>query len=240
MEAAGLAFFMVSACFFGGLLWSEHSALDHWIRPDSSKLFIMGLMMGLTALLIFYSPFTNRSGAHINPAVTITFFRLGRMTPWNAFYYILFQFLGGTLAVCAMAWLMGPLLTDSTVNYVVTVPSGYGRLAAAIMEFSTAFIMMSMVLFTSSHPRLSRYTRLFAATLVMVYVIIAGPVSGFGMNPARTFASALPAGTWTSIWLYMTLPVAGMLTAAEIFLVFRIRLHSLKCFHLPASPGLNE
>ena len=51
-----------------------------------------------------------------------------------------------------------------------------------------------------------------------LYVIIAGPISGFGMNPARSFASAFPAHTYTAFWIYMIIPFAGMLSAAEFFL----------------------
>ncbi|HUM48539.1 MAG TPA: aquaporin, partial [Chitinophagales bacterium] len=183
MESAGLAFFMISACFFGGILWSDHSAISHWITSDTTKLFIMGMMMGVTALAIFYSPFTNKSGAQINPAVTITFLRLGRMGGWDSLFYIVFQFIGGTLAVYLMKLLMGKLLTDPAVNYVVTVPGKYGMFPASVMEFCTAFIMMMMVLITSAHKVFRKYTRLFAASLVCTYVMIAGPVSGFGMNP---------------------------------------------------------
>jgi len=50
-------------------------------------------------------------------------------------------------------------------------------------------------------------------------VIFAGPVSGFGMNPARSFASAFLSGIWNSFWIYLLIPVAGMFTAAEVFLL---------------------
>ncbi len=56
--------------------------------------------MGSTALFIFYSPFTAPSGSQINPSVTITFLRLNKMCPFDAIFYIIFQFIGGTLAVC--------------------------------------------------------------------------------------------------------------------------------------------
>ena len=54
-------------------------------------------------------------------------------------------------------------------------------------------------------------------------MIVAGPVSGFGMNPARSFASAFPAHTYTAFWIYMIIPFAGMLSAAEVFLFMRKR-----------------
>jgi aquaporin Z len=52
-------------------------------------------------------------------------------------------------------------------------------------------------------------------------VIFAGPVSGFGMNPARSFASSFPANIWTGFWIYALVPVAGMLLAAEVYLLLK-------------------
>ena len=109
-------------------------------------------------------------------------------------------------------------LTASPVNYAVTVPGKYGIAAAALTEYIIAFIMMTMVLFTSEHKTLKKYTRIIAGCFVCIYVIVAGPISGFGMNPARSFASAFPAHTYTAFWIYMFIPFAGMLSAAELFL----------------------
>jgi aquaporin Z len=174
--------------------------------------------MGATALFIFYSPFTSPSGSHINPAVTATFLRLGRICPWDALFYTLFQCLGGIGAVYLMAILLGHSLTDPPVHYAVTIPGKYGQAPAAILEFLIAFLTMTMVLFTTEHAQWKKYTRVLAASLVCIYVIVAGPVSGFGMNPARSLASALPAHQWTSFWIYGIIPFAGMLTASECFL----------------------
>ena len=177
----------------------------------------MGMMMGLTALFIFYSPLTAPSGAHINPAVTITFLRLKRISTEDAIFYILFQFIGGTLAVFIMQKLMGAILIAAPVSSAVTVPGKAGVLNAAITEFFIAFIMISMVLFMSASKQFKKYTRKFAACFVCCFVIFAGPISGFGMNPARSFASAFPSGIYTAFWIYMLIPFAGMLIAAECF-----------------------
>lgn len=223
MEALGLAIFMISACFFGGMLESKNGALHLAIPNAFIRSVIMGVLMGATALFIFYSPVTAPSGSHINPAVTVTFLRLGKMCRWDAVFFIIFQFLGGTLAVYVMAALMGETLTEPPVNYVCTVPGKTGIMAAAVTEFTIAVIMITMVLFTSGNGKLKKHTRLFAGLLVCAYVIVAGPVSGFGMNPARTFSSALPANTWTAFYVYMLVPFAGMLTAAELFLLINKR-----------------
>ena len=84
MEAVGLGLFMISACAFTVLL--EHPASpvrqalsDPWLRR-----LLIGIAMGLTAVLLIYSPLGKRSGAHLNPAVTLTFWRLGKIETWDA------------------------------------------------------------------------------------------------------------------------------------------------------------
>ncbi|MBS1667350.1 MAG: aquaporin [Bacteroidetes bacterium] len=218
-EALGLAIFMISACFFDAMLEAKNASWHLAIHNPSIRIGIMGIAMGLTALFIFYSPLTAPSGAHINPAVTLAFLRIGKMDRSDSCFYIISQFLGGLLAVYLMAGLMGNSLTEPPVNYVVTIPGKYGVIPAAIAEFVIAFVMMMMVLFTSANKKGSRYTRGISAFLVCIYVIIVGPISGFGMNPARTIASAVPAHEYTAIWLYILMPLAGMLLAAEIFLI---------------------
>jgi aquaporin Z len=220
-EALGLAIFMISACFFGAMLEGKTS----WHQAVSNahaRLIITGILMGGTALFIFYSPFTSPSGSQINPAVTLCFLRLKKIGEWDALFYVIFQILGGTIAVYTMAFLIGTNLISAPVNYAATVPS-QGITKAFITEFIIAFIMMSMVLFTSSHQRLKKYTRIFSGCFVCLYVITAGPISGFGMNPARSLASAIPSDTWTAFWIYAFVPIASMLLATELFLKFQKR-----------------
>ena len=224
-EAVGLAIFMFAACFFSVVLFSPEGAW-YGIAGSGVKNLLMALLMGATALLIFYSPFTAPSGSHINPAVTLTFLRLRKMCRYDALFFICFQCAGGTIAVFIMEALMGHNLTDPPVSSVVTIPGNAGPWWALLVEWVIAFITMTMVLFTSHHASLKKYTRIFSAVLVCCWVIVAGPVSGFGMNPARSLASAIPSGIWTSFWIYPFIPVAGMLSAAGIFLF--INKHSEK------------
>ena len=220
MEALGLFIFMVAACFFNGMLEHKGSSWNTAIPNPHIRLFIMATAMALTAAFIFFSPLTEPSGAFINPAVTLVRWRLNQLSFKDAFWYMLFQTLGGLVAVYSMAFLMGNILTAPPVNYSVTVPGkNISTLYAAFMETATAFGMMLLVLFTAKHPTLKKYTPVFAAILVGIYVMLAGPVSGFGMNPARTIASAVPAHIYTSFWIYMICPVAGMMLAAEVFLL---------------------
>lgn len=188
----------------------------------------MGIAMGSTALFIFYSPFTAPSGSQINPAVTLTFLRLDKMCRYDTLFFIIFQIFGGTVAVYLMQLLMGSMLTDAPVHSAVTVPGKSGVAWALITEVIIAFITMSIVLFTSNNDKLKKYTGIFAGCLVCTWVIVAGPVSGFGMNPARSLASALPANIWTAFWIYLFVPFAAMLLAAEFYLFVETKSSSLR------------
>ncbi|HEU5168735.1 MAG TPA: aquaporin, partial [Chitinophagaceae bacterium] len=147
-EALGLAIFMISACFFSAMLFSEKSS---WFLPNAMMRNVcMGIAMGATALFVFYSPFTAPSGSQINPAVTFTFLRLDKMCKYDAMFFVFFQIIGGTIAVFMMQHLMGSTLTDPPVNSAVTVPGKTGMWCALITELIIAFITMSMVLITSN------------------------------------------------------------------------------------------
>lgn len=227
-EAIGLAVFMMSACFFSALFWGDSKTFHFSFPNEIMRNISSGVLMGATALFIFYSPFTAPSGSHINPAVTLSFLRLNKMCKYDALFYIVFQFIGGMLAVFIMAAFLGDVLRSAPVNYAVTVPGKFGVIAAAVTEYVIAIIMMAMVLLTSNHHLLKKYTRIIAGCFVCLNVIFAGPVSGFGMNPARSFASAFPAHIYTAFWIYMLIPFAGMLSAAEIFLFVERRKASFK------------
>lgn len=191
----------------------------------------MGFAMGITNTLLIYSPMGRLSGAHMNPAVTLTFFGLGKVKVWDAFYYVLFQFIGGTAAVVFMDIVLGSSFEMMPVNYVVTVPGKYGVTVAFWTEVVIAFIMMLMILFTTNHKRLSPYTGYIAGAFVMMYIVITAPISGFSMNPARTLASAIPAATYTSLWIYLTAPFIGMFSGAVLFKLLNGHVICAKVFH---------
>ncbi|WP_218082482.1 aquaporin [Anthocerotibacter panamensis] len=215
IEAWGLGTFLLSAGMFSALFTAPSSRLyicDPWLARG-----VMGMVIGLTAIGITYSPWGKRSGSHLNPAVTLTFLRLGKITPVDSLGYVLAQIIGGLGGVLLTSMLLGMLFTAPPVNYIVTVPGSSGVWVAFGSEVLIALGMMSMVLWSSNHPRWRLYTGILAGCLVCLYVVIEAPLSGFGMNPARSLASALPSGVWTAFWIYLSAPLVGMLLAAEIY-----------------------
>jgi glycerol uptake facilitator-like aquaporin len=91
MEAAGLGIFMVSACVFGALLEYPVSPVHQTIRDPIVRRILMGLARGLTAVGLIYSPWGKQSGAHFNPAITLTFCWLGKVKAWDACFYTVAQ-----------------------------------------------------------------------------------------------------------------------------------------------------
>ncbi|HEY6368763.1 MAG TPA: aquaporin [Candidatus Binatia bacterium] len=217
IEAACLGLFMMSAFTFGTILEHPNSPIHQAIPNPLLRRFFMGIAMGLTAITIIYSPWGKQSGAHINPSTTFTFFRLGKVAKWDAIFYIVSQFAGGVAGAVLAATVLSRWVSHPSVYYVTTRPGMAGISAAFCAEVVITFILMSVILRVSNHARWHKLTGLCAGALVATYITIEAPISGMSMNPARTFASAVPAQNWHALWLYFTAPLIGMLSAAEVY-----------------------
>jgi aquaporin Z len=217
MEALGLGLFMISASVITVILEHPASWVHQAIATDVGRRLMIGLGMGLTAIGLIYSPWGQQSGAHFNPVVTLTFFRLGKVKLKDACGYIMAQFVGGLLGITIAAKVLGGAIAHENVAYVVTVPGRDGAGVAFWAELLISFGMMMMVLIVSNHPKLARMTGIFAGILIATYITLEAPFSGMSMNPARTLASAISAQNWTAIWVYFTAPFCGMLAAAELY-----------------------
>ena len=231
MEAAGLGLFMVSAAVVTTALEYPHSPL-HAAVPDAAvRRLLIGLCMGGTAITLIYSPWGKQSGAHLNPAVTMAFFRLGKIGGTDACFYMVAQCLGGVAGLLIAAAAIGMAIEDPRVNYVVTAPGLYGTGAAFAAELLISFVLMFVVLIVSNQAALNAWTGLIAGCLVALYITIEAPLSGMSMNPARSLASALPAHVWSAFWVYLTAPLIGMLLAAECYVRAR-GAHAVLCAKL--------
>jgi aquaporin Z len=217
MEGALLGLFMVAACGFATLLEHPASPAHHALPDANLRRLLMGLSMGLTAIGLIYSPWGQQSGAHMNPSLTITFFRLGKIERSDALGYVTGQFLGGVAGVLLMGVMLGMLVAHPAVRFAATAPGPGGAAMAFLAELVISFLLMSVVLVASNRPEVARYTPVLCGTLVAIYITVEAPISGMSMNPARSFASALAASQWTALWIYFAAPPVGMLAAAEVY-----------------------
>jgi len=217
IEGWALGTFMVSAGVVATLLGYPGSALHEALPDPNVRRVLGGFAMGLTAIAIIYSPFGKRSGAHMNPAVTLTFLRLGKIARWDATFYIAAQFIGGTLGVLLVWALFGSAFASPPVVFAATLPGSRGVAVALLAEFTISMGLMLTILIATNRTRLAPYTGIFAGLLVAAYISLEEPLSGMSMNPARSFASAAPAGAWTSMWIYFVAPIAGMLCASLLY-----------------------
>ena len=215
IEAAALGLFMVSATLLTLLIEHPASPIRQAVGDALIRRLMMGLAMGATAIALIYSPWGRRSGAHMNPSVTLTFLRLGKIAPVDAFFYVAAQFAGGLVAVLLVASVARMALADPAVRYAATVPGPRGSAVAFAAELAISFVLMLTVLALSNSGRFARYTGLAAGALVAAWITFEAPLSGMSMNPARSVASAVPAGALAPLWIYFSAPPLGMLLAAE-------------------------
>jgi glycerol uptake facilitator-like aquaporin len=170
IEAGAIGTFMVSAAVFAAVLYSPSSPISGAISSELARRALMGLAMGSTAVAIIYSPWGQRSGAHMNPAVTLTFFRLGKVARPDVAGYVTAQFAGAIVGIAAAVSALGGIVSDPPVNYVTTLPGPTGEAVAFVAEAVISFVLMLTVLVVSNHRRLAPFTGLCAGLLVWVYV----------------------------------------------------------------------
>lgn len=233
MEATELAIFMLCVCAAGTLLYERDSPLDSFGVSQVTRSIFMGVAISGATYGIIRSPFGRRSGAHFNPALTLAYFAIGRIHRWDALAYIAAQFTGGSFGVFVSHALLGKDLANLPVLYVVTLPGRYGYHFALLTEFFLSFTVMELVLIVSNHRRFAKYSPLFVAFVTVFYFAFCTSISGYSVNPARSFSSALFARTWQGIWIYFLAPSFGMLAAAALYrgVMGSERIYCAKVFH---------
>jgi len=173
--------------------------------------------MAATLATIVYSRWGRRSGAHCNPAVTLTFFRLGKVAHGDLYGYVTAQSVGGLAGAAIVALCWHAALAHPAVRWFVATPGMQGRAVAFGAEFAVTAILMTVVLLTMRSERLRTYTGVCAAAVLALAISFESPVSGTGLNPARTVAASAISGIWDGWWIYFIAPVCGMLLAAQAF-----------------------
>ena len=184
--------------------------------PDSNlRRLITGIIFAGTATAIVYSPLGRRSGGHINPAVTLAFLRLGKITRRSAAVYVVVQVAGALTGAALVMVIWRGWATSVSVG--ATVPKDGGPAAAMAAEVGVTFLLVTLLLHFVDRPRLMPYTAAAAGVLVAFFVFVEAPVSGTSLNPARTLGPAVVGGTFTDLWIYLLGPPLGALLAVLVY-----------------------
>jgi MIP family channel proteins len=169
------------------------------------------------ALAIGISATMAASGGHLNPAVTIGLWSVGRIDPVKATQYIVSQLAGAILAVLAVKMLYpdvaGQIAIYGAPRLATDVTATQGILIEAIMTFLLAFAVMG----TMIDSRAPKIGGLGVGLIVMCDVLAGGQMTGAAMNPARAFAPMLVGGMWTGVAIYWVGPVLGAIAAMQVY-----------------------
>ena len=214
-EFAGTALMLFIGVSAVAFMWAPGSPVP--VVPNGAlRRLLTGIMFAGGATAVVYSPLGQISGGHINPAVTLAFWRLGKVPTRDAVIYIVMQFLGAFAGAYAAGVAWGPLTTG--VQYAATVPGeGYSWAGALVAETFITFLLVFTIFVCVNKPRIAPRTGLIAGSLVALLVMIEAPVTGTSLNPARTLGPAVLATNYAALWVYFVGPVLGALLAVGAY-----------------------
>jgi len=213
-----------------GIALNAGFAFDRAWDPIVKRL-VAGCLVALATIVFVYSPLGRKSGAHINPAISLAFFYLKKMERNEFFGYVAAQFLGAALGISIAALLWGSTLRAPSIRYAATTPGQPGSLAALGAEAGISFLLMTIVLRSNQTTRLAPFTGIFVGIFSALSITLVSPISGSSANPARTFGSDIFAMAWQTYWVYAIGPTAGMVTAAALFKFSGARTQCAKLVH---------
>jgi len=235
-ELAGTALLLLGGLSAVCLDFGPHTPLA--ALPGSPRLLITGLLFAGTGSLLAISPLGRRSGAHLNPVVTLAFFTQGKVHPHDLAGYIAAQLTGAVLGTAVLRLLWGREAT--AVHLGATAPGkGLSRPQAALVEAGVTAALVLVVLLMTSSTRTARWTPLLLWPVIAALVWQGAPYTGTGLNPARSLGPALLAPLLGPYWVYAAGPLLGGALAVGAFALLRDRhVLTAKLFHDPSYPSV--
>jgi aquaporin Z len=214
-EFLGTAFYLVCVIGLVAVFSAPHSFIASSIPSIPLRLLFIGLLSGGAIYLVAISPLGRLSGAHLDPAVSLGFWMIGKMHFRDMLGYIGSQFAGGIVGVLSGHALFGNLAQD--VKDAVLHPGLHiGGLEAFLGEILTTFVLVFFVLTFVSHKVLERWTALMIVFLIPILVLLDASISGSGINPARWLGPALFHNFWQLWWVYLFGPFLGSMLAVGL------------------------
>jgi aquaporin Z len=229
-EAVGTAVLLCLGLSLVILMFGAGSPIARLLPDENVRRPITGFLFGTLGGLIALSPLGTRSGAHLNPVVTIAF-RLAGKLEWNVvFFYIMAQLLGG-IAGCLPLFAWGEM--GRSVAFGATLPgAGFDTTSVFLGEVAATFTMITLLVMFLAVRKIRRFTPAIFAPIYSFLVWAEAPVSGTSTNPARTLGPALISGRWDGWWIYWAGPLLGGVLALAVcsFMVKRIEVAKLYHF----------
>jgi aquaporin Z len=214
-ELLGTALLLIGGLSSICLDFGPNSPIARHLPSHSWRLLLTGLLFAGSGSLVAISPLGRRSGAHLNPVVTLAFWLRGNVHPHDLLGYSVSQFAGALLGTAVVDVLWGS--TARAVNFGATLPGhGLDGLQAAGVELLMTASLVLAILLMTSHPKSARWTPLVVWLLIAALVWQGAPFTGTSLNPARSFAPALFGHKLSIYWVYVVGPVAGSLLAAGL------------------------
>lgn len=207
-ELLGTAIMMVAGVGAIYINFGEGSAIPTFIPSMQLRLALTGGCFGIGIIGVIHSPPGKRSGAHLNPAISIAFWMQKKLATWHLLLYMAAQCIGAFVGALIISRLLPELATS--VRYGATsVSPQISSLAGFFLEFLLTAILVTMIFWMTSCPIRSKYTGLSVLVYLVVFVTIAGPLTGVGVNPARSIGPAILSGYCENLAVYIMGPILG-------------------------------
>ena len=182
---------------------------------DPARLVLIALAHGLTITFLAYAT-ANISGGHLNPVVTFAAVITKKMRTARGLMFVAAQLVGG---IAGAALLLATIPDAADTNFGahalgpdVSIGMGLG------MEIVVTFVLVFVVFATAVDPRgIGNLATLAIGLVVAVDHLVAVPITGASMNPARSLGPAVLAGAWADHWIYWAGPLLGASGAAIMY-----------------------
>ena len=165
-------------------------------------------IVGGVALAFLAASLGPISGAHFNPAVTLSI-ALKRGVPLARVPAYVASQLGGAISAALVAWWVYGPQARAVAHLGATQPAaGVGALRVFGVEAVATFILVLVIIVANARAS-SSVAPLAIGSALAAAIVISGPVSGAGVNPARAIGTMFAAGTFADWWVYITAPLVG-------------------------------
>jgi aquaporin Z len=207
------------------------------LSSHSLRLLLTGLLFAGCGSLVAISPIGRRSGAHLNPSITVAFFCHRHLRVGDAVGYVVAQCLGAVAGAGAIRVLWGARAASVRDGRTLPGPGVSTLEAVGIEALMTALLVFVVFAFVSS-GRTARWTPLAVWIVVAILVWRGAPYTGTSLNAARSLGPVVVTGRWTDYWVYLVGPLAGVFVAVGLWALVPRRTLTAKLFHDSRYPSV--